>query len=228
MSKLTYNKIKSDFNSWNLTWHSVSPLKDRLFFVIPSCKMDLFCCKLILTISATNNKACIVRFLNNLFTWFSKTNNCHLFTNYIMTFSRNYVTKKLQERICALGYKRNYTGHSFKKRATILTRLAGLSEDEIQLLGKWNWIIIAFMSKSILTGYTMHFKGINLLKHNSSSSDFCAKQYHHQAHQFLTLFSPVPAPTPNPISYNQVNICRYFIHSYKDLGVRLGMYITLI
>ena len=137
MGEFTYNKVESDFSSWNLTRSSVSLSEDRLFLVIPSCKTDPFCRGITLTISAANDKACVVTSLNNLFTRFPKANNHPLFTNHVGTFSRNYVTRKLQEGICALGYVGNYTGHSFRRGAATSARLAGLSEDEIQLLGRW-------------------------------------------------------------------------------------------
>ena len=137
MGEFTYNKVESDFSSWNLTRGSVSLSEDRLFLVIPSCKTDPFRRGITLTISAANDEACVVTSLNNLFTRFPKANNHPLFTNHAGTFSRNYVTRKLQEGICALGYQGNYTGHSFRRGAATSARLAGLSEDEIQLLGRW-------------------------------------------------------------------------------------------
>ena len=99
--------------------------------------MDPFCRGIILTILAANDKVCVVTSFNNLFTQFLKANNYLLFTNHARTFSRNYVTRKLQERICALGYQGNYTGHLFRRSLAILARLAGLSKDKIQLLERW-------------------------------------------------------------------------------------------
>lgn len=137
MGGFTYNKVKSNFSSWNLTRGSVSLSEDRLFLVIPFCKTDPFCREVTLTILAANNKACAIKSFNNLFTQFPRANYNLLFSNHTGTFSRNYVTKKLQEDIRALGYKGNYTSHSFRRGAAISARLAGLSEEEIQLLGRW-------------------------------------------------------------------------------------------
>lgn len=114
MGEFTYNKVESDFSSWNLTRGSVSLSEDRLFLVIPSCKTDPFRRGITLTISAANDEACVVTSLNNLFTRFPKANNHPLFNNHVGTFSRNYVTRKLQEGIRALGYEGNYTDHSFR------------------------------------------------------------------------------------------------------------------
>ena len=137
MGEFTYDKVESDFSSWNLTRGSVSLLEDRLFLVIPSCKTDPFRRGVTLTISAANDGACAIKSLNNLFTRFPIANYRPLFFNSAGTFSRNYVTRKLQEGIRVLGYEGNYTGHSFRRGAATSARLAGLSEEEIQLLGRW-------------------------------------------------------------------------------------------
>ncbi len=108
MGEFTYNKVESDFSSWNLTRGSVSLSEDRLFLVIPFCKTDPFRRGITLTISAASDKACVVMSLNNLFTQFPKASNHPLFTNHAGTFSRNYVTRKLQEGVCALGYRELY------------------------------------------------------------------------------------------------------------------------
>ena len=137
MGEFTYDKVENDFGLWNLTRGSVSLSDDRLFLVIPSCKTDPFRRGVTLTISAASDEACAIKSLNNLFTRFPKANHHPLFSNLAGTFSRNYVTKKLQDGIRALGYERNYTGHSFRRGAATSARLAGLSEEEIQLLGRW-------------------------------------------------------------------------------------------
>ena len=111
--------------------------EDRLFLVILSCKTDPFRRGVTLTISAASDEACAIKSLNNLSTRFPKANYQLLFSNHVGTFSRNYVTRKLQEGIRILGYKGNYTGHSFRRGAATSARLAGLLEEEIQLLGRW-------------------------------------------------------------------------------------------
>ena len=137
MGEFTYDRIESDFSSWNLTQGSVSFSEDWLFLVILSCKTDPFRQGITLTISAASDKACAVASLTNLFIRFPKANHQLLFTNHAGTFNRNYVTKKLQEGVYVLDYEGNYTGYSFRRGAATSARLAGLSEDEIQLLGRW-------------------------------------------------------------------------------------------
>ena len=126
MGEFTYDKLKNDFSSWNLTRGSVSRSEDWLFLVIPSCKTDPFCRGVTLTISAASDQACAIKSLNNLFTQFPRANHHPLFSNSAGTFNRNYVTKKLQEKLRSLGYERNYTGHSYRRGAATLARLAGL------------------------------------------------------------------------------------------------------
>ena len=137
MGEFTYNKVESDFSSWNLTRGSISFLEDRLFLVLPSCKTDPFRQAVTLKTSAASDEACAIRSFTNLFTRFPRANHHPLFSNDAGTFGRNYVTKKLQEGIRVLGYEGNYTGHSFRRGTATLARLAGLSEEVIELLGRW-------------------------------------------------------------------------------------------
>lgn len=80
---------------------------------------------------AASNKVYIVMSFNNLFTQFPKANNYYLFINHIGTFSCNYITRKLQEGIWALGYKGNYIGYSFRRGVAISARIAILLQKEI-------------------------------------------------------------------------------------------------
>ncbi len=137
MGEFTYDKVECDFNSWNLTRGSVFVLQDPLFFVFPASKTDPFRRGITLTISATTDEAFALKSLRNLFEQFAQLHHRPLFSNSAGTFGCNYVTKKLPERICVLGYEGNYTGHSFRRGAASSARLARLSEEEMQLLSRW-------------------------------------------------------------------------------------------
>ena len=156
MGEFTYNNVESDFSSWNLTRGSVSLLEDRLFLVLPASKTDPFRRGVTLTIPAATDEACAVKSLRNLFERFPKAYYQPLFPTRAGTFSRNYVTRQLQKGVCTLGYEGNYTGHSFRRGAATSARLAGLSEEEIQLLGRWRSNSYRLYIELIPTGYTMH------------------------------------------------------------------------
>ena len=136
MGKFNYDNVEPDFSFWNLTQGSVSLLEDRLFLVFLVSKTDPLCWGVTLTILVATDNAFAVKSLWNLFKQFSKAYYQLLFTTWAGTFSCNYVTKQLQEKICTLGYEGNYTGHSFQRETAKSARLAGLSEEEIQLLGQ--------------------------------------------------------------------------------------------
>ena len=137
MGEFTYDRGECDFNSWNLTRGSVSLSEDRLSLVHPASKTDLFCRGVTLTISAALDEACAIKSLRNLSEQFPKAHHHALFSNTSGNFSRNYLTRQLQAGLQMLGYEGNYTGHSFRRGAATSARLAGLSEEEIQLLGRW-------------------------------------------------------------------------------------------
>lgn len=72
MGEFTYNKVKGNFNSRNLTQGSIFILEVQLLLVFPAFKTDLFCQGVTLTILVTNDKACAVKFFCNIFEWFSQ------------------------------------------------------------------------------------------------------------------------------------------------------------
>lgn len=108
--------------------------KDQLLHIFPFSKIDLFCRQITLTISAAKDEACAVKLLHNFFEQFFKSHYYALFSTSAITFNHAYVTKKLQEEIYILGYRKNCIGHLFKKRIALFARLAGLLEEKIQLL----------------------------------------------------------------------------------------------
>ena len=88
-----------------------------------------------------------------------------------------------QEGIRILGYRGNYTGHSFRRGAATSARLAGLSDQVIQLLGRW---------KS--TCYRLYIDTPPEWIHNASSR--------HQKTQPFPLYTPPSVvPSSPPPSY---------------------------
>lgn len=67
MEEFTYDKVECNFNSWNLTWGSLSFSENQFFLIFPASKTDPFYWKVILTISATTNKAYAIKSFCNLF-----------------------------------------------------------------------------------------------------------------------------------------------------------------
>lgn len=119
-----------------------------MFHIIFFSKIDSFCQGITLIIVVTSDKICIVVSFNSLFTIFPKANNYPLFINHAGTFNYNYITRKLQKRVCTLGYEGNYMGHSFRRGAATSARLAGLLEDGIQLLERWKSNCYCFYVKT--------------------------------------------------------------------------------
>ena len=184
MGEFTYDDFESDFNSWNLTQGSVSLLEDRSFLVLQASTTDPFCRGVTLTISATKDDTFAVKSLCNLFDQFPKAYYQPLFATCVRTVSCNYVTRQLQEGICALGYEGNYTGHSFRRGAATSARLAGLSEEEIQLLGRW---------KS--NSYRLYIETHPDWIHNASRRHQLSQRTQPPPAPLLPSNPPTPAPT---------------------------------
>ena len=52
-------------------------------------------------------------------------------------FTRQYVTRVLRSTLQDLGYSGPYAGHSFRRVAATWAREVGLTDAEMQLLGRW-------------------------------------------------------------------------------------------
>jgi hypothetical protein len=134
-----------EFARWHLTWRSVDIQPDRLLLTIPASKTDPFRQGVTLTISPASDPACPLVAIRNLLALnmagqqpnqfdtlqplFVRPNN--------QPFSRDYVVRCLRLCLTHRGITGHYSGHSFRRGAATSARLAGLTDHEIQLLGRW-------------------------------------------------------------------------------------------
>lgn len=129
-------ELNPDFRNWHITRGSVLLSDDRLQLSLPASKTDPFRQGITHTIAATGDEACAVAALKYLFARFPTPLNSPLFdTGH--GFSRQFVTEALRNILKELGFTGNYSGHSFRRGAATSAREAGLSDAEIQLLGRW-------------------------------------------------------------------------------------------
>ena len=124
-----------DFSQWFLTRRSVTLHEDHLELTLPASKTDPFRQGITLTIAASGDEACPVEAIRQLFKWEAPSNS-PLF-QWDNAFTRQLVTNKLREVLALLGVEGHYSGHSFRRGAATSAREAGLSSEEIQLLGRW-------------------------------------------------------------------------------------------
>ena len=110
-------------------------LDDYLELTLPSSKTDPFRNRVTLSIASALDNACPVSSLRNLFERFPLDPSLPLF-NPGKPFTRKLVTDILRTILRGLRYSGNYSSHSFRRGATTSARDIGLSDDEIQLLGR--------------------------------------------------------------------------------------------
>ena len=69
----------------------------------------------------------------------SLSKQCHqgLYSILISLLQGVLVTETLRNSLKGLGLSGHYSGHSFRRGAATSAREAGLSDDEIQFLGRW-------------------------------------------------------------------------------------------
>ena len=125
-----------EFNKWFLTRRSVRLYDGHLELTLPASKTDPFRQGVTLTIAATGDAACAVAALERLFHEWPASLSAPLFS-INGSFTRERVTTMLRQTLTAVGIDGHYSGHSFRRGAATSARIAGLSEDDIQLLGRW-------------------------------------------------------------------------------------------
>lgn len=124
-----------DFHKWFLTRRSVRFYDDYIKLTLPASKTDPFRQGVIITIAASDNDACAVLALHRLFHDWPAPLTTPLF-QISGSFTRQRLTETLRETLIMSCIEAHYTGHSFRRGAATSAREAGLSEDEIQLLGR--------------------------------------------------------------------------------------------
>ena len=124
-----------DFGDWFLTRRSVRLHEDHLELTLPASKTDPFRRGVTLTVAASGDEACAVKALHHLFRW--ETSSDSPLFQIEGAFTRTAVTNHLRQILTSLGVQGHYSGHSFRRGAATSAREAGLSSDEIQLLGRW-------------------------------------------------------------------------------------------
>lgn len=125
-----------DFGRWHATRSSIVLEQDKLQLSLPASKTDPFRQGVTLTIAAAGDEACPVASLRYLLERFPSLPSAPLFET-ALGFNRQLVIEALRSTLLNLGHTGNYSGHSFRRGAATSARRAGLTEQEIQLLGRW-------------------------------------------------------------------------------------------
>ena len=126
----------ADFSKWFLTRRSVRLFDDHLELTLPASKTDPFRRGVTLTIAASGDDACPVEAIRYLFRRWKAPLDSPLFET-AGGFTRELVIGQVRQNLALLGIKGHYSGHSFRRGAATSARAAGLSDDEIMLLGRW-------------------------------------------------------------------------------------------
>ena len=129
---------QSDFVNWFLTRRSVELHEDYAFLKLSASKTDPFRRGVTLTVAATGDQACAVSSLRRLLSQYPAPPTAPLFhTASGITFTRRLVTDVLRQSLTSLGHTGHYSGHSFRRGAATSARNAGLTDEEIMILGRW-------------------------------------------------------------------------------------------
>jgi len=137
-------QLGSSFSKWFLTKSSIQVAcnDSHMELTIPVSKTDPFRKGVTVTIAATQDEGCPVRAIRQL--WASDTHRppeAPLFCigKYKQqAFTREHVVQRLQHLASLTGLsKGKWNGHSFRRGAATWASQVGITEPEIQTLGRW-------------------------------------------------------------------------------------------
>lgn len=127
---------EAEFAQWHMTRAAVSFGNDRVYVQLPASKTDPFRQGVKLTIATADDEACAFKSLHRLYNNFPRPLQTPLFDTD-KGFNRQRVTKVLRDSLSTLGYRGNYSGHSFRRGAATSASRSGLSKEDIMTLGRW-------------------------------------------------------------------------------------------
>ena len=129
------DRQSADFGQQFLTRRSVELFNNYITLTLPVSKTDPFRQGITLYISASDDKACLVKALRRLFR--QKASPDSPLFEIAGGFTRELVIGQVRQILTLLGVKGHYLGHSFRRGGATAAWEAGLSENEIMLLGRW-------------------------------------------------------------------------------------------
>ena len=136
MTYLTINLINLESIKWFITRRLLQLFNKYLGLTLQSSKTNLFRKGIILIIAAAGDSTCPVALLYYLVTVFPATPSSPLFYPG-KAFTRYLVVDTLKGAMQYLRYTSRYSGHLYRRGAATLAREAGMSNFDIQLLGRY-------------------------------------------------------------------------------------------
>jgi hypothetical protein len=117
-----------------------SDLDEHIIVHLKASKTDYNYKGVDIVISASDTSTCPVRALRRLFAEDPQPLNSPLFRFANRAFSHDNLVKTLRNRLDRAGIANSstYSGHSFRRGAASQAKMNGLSDSDIQRLGRWN------------------------------------------------------------------------------------------
>lgn len=142
LGEITYTKVEADaadFQYIHATRSDISFGPDFYHFRLKRSKTDVEKLGVVITVAATGGPACPYAAMARLFREDPRERSEPLFrSSYSKSFTPSYFMTNLIRRMVSLGINtEKITGHSFRYGAAQHAKECGLTDHEIQCLGRW-------------------------------------------------------------------------------------------
>jgi hypothetical protein len=135
------------WNYWSNTHHLSFLARQHVKFnadnsvtlTLPSSKADPYRVGVQIQLASTSSPLCPVKALTKLFSLFPRSRHDPLFSRTRhRPFSKKFVVQTIHRLLLQTGIPtRGFSGHSLRKGAAVTAAAAGMSREEIKLLGRW-------------------------------------------------------------------------------------------
>jgi hypothetical protein len=129
-----------DFTRWHIPWGSFN-VDNAMTLTLPSSRTDPFHQGIHIHLPVTNDEVFPQAALLNLKRLHPGGNPSYSAPVFQCShggpFTREYFVDNVRHLLAKIGITRHASGHSFRRGAAISASRAGLSDHEIQVLGRW-------------------------------------------------------------------------------------------
>jgi hypothetical protein len=137
-SEFTWETWDGTSSLTHISRQSITFAPEGALLYLPKSKTDQFRQGHTIALAYSHDEVCPVMALRTLFTKYPKPDSDPLFTKLIGQFNKRWLAQSLSKCLRKAGYDpTHYTGHSFRRGAASTALEAGVSHDDIKMLGRW-------------------------------------------------------------------------------------------
>ena len=137
-SEFTWESWDANKHTTHMTRESVQFTTEGVLLHLPKSKTDQFRQGHTIPLAFSGDSTCPVKALQMLLTAYPKPKSEPLFSRTLGPFNKRWLADNLSTALLHAGYDpTTYSGHSFRRGAANSAVAAGISRENVKILGRW-------------------------------------------------------------------------------------------